>query len=163
MITHWSFLLALGLIMLSPALARQDPYLPELVPKAEIPGEELYGELVEEVQKLHNQEINYIQYLGAMAARQQREEDLIQQQQLVLQQKQEQLGDDSGSLLLDEIPADSPTKSLNRLERLPTLPKPVPFQKPKDEKRSNHYMSLCHFKLCNMGRKRNTRLLHFWN
>ncbi|KAJ6646655.1 hypothetical protein Bhyg_01868 [Pseudolycoriella hygida] len=28
------------------------------------------------------------------------------------------------------------------------------------KKNSNQYMSVCHFKICNMGRKRNTRHLH---
>ncbi|XP_058465434.1 uncharacterized protein LOC131438994 [Malaya genurostris] len=168
MITHWNVLLVMGLLMFSPALGRQEPYLSDLSSKVEIPGEELYSEMVDEVQKLHNQEINYLQYLGAMAIRQQREEELLRRQQQTVQQKQKQLqqaevGDDSVTSILEELPDDSPVKSLNRLNRLQTVPKTVPYQKAKDEKKSNHYMSLCHFKLCNMGRKRNTRFLHFWN
>ncbi|XP_037032439.1 uncharacterized protein LOC119071592 isoform X2 [Bradysia coprophila] len=31
------------------------------------------------------------------------------------------------------------------------------------KKNSNQYMSVCHFKICNMGRKRNTRHLHLNN
>ncbi|XP_058830290.1 uncharacterized protein LOC131689310 [Topomyia yanbarensis] len=167
MITHWNVLLAMGLLVfISPALARQDPYLPEISSKVEIPGEELYNEMVDEVQKLHNQEINYLQYLGAMAVRQQREEELLQQKQQQQQQSpqpQTVVGDDSVSAILDELPVDSPVKSLNRLGRLQPTQKLLSYQKSKDEKKSNHYMSLCHFKLCNMGRKRNTRFLHFWN
>ncbi|XP_055610740.1 uncharacterized protein LOC129757501 [Uranotaenia lowii] len=192
MITHWNLVLVLGMFtVLSPAaLARQaDSYTPpELAvgPRAELPAaEELYSDLVDEVQKLHNQEINYLQYLATLANRQQRQEDLLQQQQAVLEelqekqqvaahrhQQQKQLltgdaADESLVDLLNEIPADSgANKNLNRLARLhEQLPKQqLPYQtKAKDEKKDRPYMSLCHFKLCNMGRKRNTRFLHFWN
>lgn len=171
MITHWNFLLALGLAMFGYALARPDPYLSDLNPKADIPGEELYNELVGEVQKLHSQEVNYLQHLGAIAASQQRQEELIHLQQKALEEQvmprhrrplqpypEEQ---QVASLLEDSI--DSPTTNSNRGGRLQEPLKPLPYQKAKDEKKSTHpYMSLCHFKLCNMGRKRNTRFLHFW-
>lgn len=163
---YWNFMLTLGLLMLGSALARQDSYLSELNPKAEIPGEELYSDLVDEVQKLHSQEINLLQYMGAIAARNQHQENIIQHQQQVLEQREQQqspLADESLSSLLDELPADSAAKNLNRVGRVQTLQKPVVF-KSNNEKKNNHpYMSLCHFKLCNMGRKRNTRFLHFWN
>lgn len=140
----------------SPALARQDPY----ISKADMPAEELYSELADEVQKLHNQELKLLQYLGGLAAKQQQEEELIQQELHKQQQQQQQqlTVDDS---LLDDLPAENPVKTLNRLARLQDLPKPLTYQKPREEKKSNHYMSLCHFKLCNMGRKRNNR--YFWN
>lgn len=156
MITHWSLLIAVGLMALaSPALARQDPYLP---------GEELYNELADEVQKLHKEELKLLQIMGNMAAKQQQEEELLQQELSKQQQQQQQSGDDSLGSLLDELPAENPVKALNRLSRLQEHPKPISSaQKPREEKKSNHYMSLCHFKLCNMGRKRNTRYLSFWN
>ncbi|XP_055531686.1 uncharacterized protein LOC129722342 [Wyeomyia smithii] len=168
MITHWSFLLGLGLLVMTPALARPDPYQSELNPKADIPSEILYNDLVDEMQKLHNKEDNYLQYLAAKAIRQQREEDLLQQkqqelqQQLMLQQSPAAVAavEEAESSNLDEVPAESPIKTLNRLH---TTPKLLSYPKARDEKKSNiHYMSLCHFKLCNMGRKRNTRFLHFW-
>lgn len=160
MITHWSLLIAVGLMALaSPALARQDPYLP----RTDIPGEELYNELADEVQKLHKEELKLLQIMGNMAAKQQQEEELLQQELAKQQQQQQQSGDDSLGSLLDELPAENPVKALNRLSRLQEHPKPISAQKPREEKKSNHYMSLCHFKLCNMGRKRNTRYLSFWN
>ncbi|XP_065086260.1 uncharacterized protein CNMa [Ochlerotatus camptorhynchus] len=154
MITHCSFLLlVVGLMAFaSPALARQDSYLP----KDDIPGEELYNELAGEVHKLHNQELKLLQFLGGMTAKQQQDEELIQQEL----HKQQQPESDT---LLDDLPAENPVKTLGRLARLQELPKPLTYQKPREEKKSNHYMSLCHFKLCNMGRKRNTRYLSFWN
>lgn len=143
MITHWSLLLALGLLVLSPALAHQDFYIPDLSSKAEIPGEEIYNELVDEVQKLHNQEINYLQYLGAVAARQQREEEMLQQQKQEQQRRSslQQFGDEAAASIVDEIPAESSVKDLNRLGRLQELPKPLPYQKAKEEKKSNHCKS----------------------
>lgn len=158
MIIHSSFFLLTVWLMAfaSSALARQDSY--NL--KADIPAEELYSELADEVHKIHNQELKLLQYLGGIAAKQQQEEELIQQElhKQQQQQQQQQTGDDS---LLDDLPAENPVKTLNRLARLQELPKPLTYQKPREEKKSNHYMSLCHFKLCNMGRKRNNR--YFWN
>lgn len=161
MITHWSCLLiAVGLMAFaSPALARQEAYFP----KADIPGEELYNELADEVQKLHKEELKLLQIMGNMAAKQQQEEELIQQELAQRQLQQQQNGDDTTGSLLDDLPAENPVKALNRLARLQEHPKPLSYQKPREEKKSNHYMSLCHFKLCNMGRKRNTRYLSFWN
>lgn len=158
MITHRRFLLlTVGLMAcVGPALARQEPYLP----RGDVPGEELYSELADEVHKLHNQELKLLQYLGGLATKQQQEEELIQQElhKQQHQQQQQQTVDDS---LLDDVPAENPVKVLNRLARLQEVPKPMTYQKPREEKKSNHYMSLCHFKLCNMGRKRNNR--YFWN
>ncbi|EAT37495.1 AAEL010529-PA [Aedes aegypti] len=158
MITHWSCLLiAVGLMAFAgPALARQDTYLP----RADIPGEELFNELADDVQKLHKEQLKLLQIVGNMAAKQQQEEELLQQE---IQKQQQQNGDDSIGSLLDDLPAENPVKTLNRLTRLQEHPKPISSQKPREEKKSNHYMSLCHFKLCNMGRKRNTRYLSFWN
>lgn len=149
--------------------------------KEDIPVEELYNELVEEEQKLHDKEVNYIQVLGAVAARQLREEELLQQQERRQERQRAHLaqlaaavnGDngDQGqqqASLLDELPAamgESSTSRLAREQQQQQLlaPKAMTYQKAKDEKKNNHYMALCHFKLCNMGRKRNTRFLHFWN
>lgn len=148
MITHCRLLLlAVGLMAVaSPALARQD-----------IPGEELYNELAEEVHKVHTQEMKLLQYLGGLAAKQQQEEELIQQEL----QKQQQLQTARDDSLLDDVPAENPVKVLNRLSKLQDFAKTPSYQKPREEKKSNHYMSLCHFKLCNMGRKRTNR--YFWN
>lgn len=159
MITHCSILLlAVGLMAFAgPALARQDSYLP----KADIPGDELYNELADEVHKMHNEELKLIGYLQRMATRHEQEEEMIQQElHKQQQQQQQQAVEDS---LLDDIPVENPVKTLSKLSRLQELPKPLAYQKPREEKKSNHYMSLCHFKLCNMGRKRNTRYLSFWN
>lgn len=153
----WCHLLAVGLLMLSPALARPNPLLPELAPKENL-AEELLNELVEDVQKLHQKEANYVQFLGEVAIRQQREEELIQQQQQQIQRAQ--LSGDDVTSLLDEFPVESSAARMARFQQ--SAPKSVPTLKSKDEKKSNHYMSLCHFKLCNMGRKRNSRFLHFW-
>lgn len=141
--------------------------------KEDIPVEELYNELVEEEQKLHDKEVNYLQVLGAVAARQLRDEELLQQQERRQDRQRAQLaqlaaavtgngGDQQQASLLDELPpVESAASRLAREQQV--LPKAVPYQKAKDEKKNNHYMALCHFKLCNMGRKRNTRFLHFWN
>lgn len=140
--------------------------------KEDIPVEELYNELVEEEQKLHDKEVNYIQVLGAVAARQLREEELLQQQERRQDRQRAQLAQLAAAVngadqqqqasLLDELsPVESAATRLAREQQV--LPKALPYQKAKDEKKNNHYMALCHFKLCNMGRKRNTRFLHFWN
>lgn len=150
--------------------------------KEDIPVEELYNELVEEEQKLHDKEVNYIQVLGAVAARQLREEELLQQQERRQERQRAHLtqlaaaaaavngGDqEQQASLLDELPAVGESSAASRLAREQQqqqqmlAPKAMPYQKAKDEKKNNHYMALCHFKLCNMGRKRNTRFLHFWN
>lgn len=149
--------------------------------KEDIPVEELYNELVEEEQKLHDKEVNYIQVLGAVAARQLREEELLQQQERRQERQRTHLaqlaaaaaavngGDqEQQASLLDELPAVGESSAASRLAREQQqqqmlAPKAMPYQKAKDEKKNNHYMALCHFKLCNMGRKRNTRFLHFWN
>lgn len=148
MITHWSYLLiATGLMAFaSPAAA--------YIPKAEISGDEVYNELADEVQKLHREELKLLQIMGNMAAKQQQDEEILQQE---LQKQQPSNGDD---LLVEDLPAENPVKALNRLARLQEHPKALSYQKPREEKKNNHYMSLCHFKLCNMGRKRNTR--YFW-
>ncbi|XP_053686103.1 uncharacterized protein LOC128735643 [Sabethes cyaneus] len=145
MITHWNFLLGLGLLILAPALARPDPYQSELNPKAEIPGEVLYNELVDDLQKVQ-QDITYLRILGAAAIRQQREHVLPPLPGVPVSEE-------------DDLLVESPDRQLNRINNTPKL---VQNQKAKDDKKSNHYMSLCHFKLCNMGRKRNTRFLHFF-
>lgn len=151
--------------------------------KEDIPVEELYNELVEEEQKLHDKEVNYIQVLGAVAARQLREEELLQQQERRQERQRAHLaqlaaaaavngGDQDQqqqASLLDELPAMGESSAASRLAREQQqqqqllAPKAMPYTKAKDEKKNNHYMALCHFKLCNMGRKRNTRFLHFWN
>lgn len=141
--------------------------------KEDIPVEELYNELIEEEQKLHDKEVNYIQVLGAVAARQLREEELLQQQEHRQDRQRAHLAQLAAAVnggeqeqqasLLDELP-ESATSRLAREQQQQMLPpKSLPYQKAKDEKKNNHYMALCHFKLCNMGRKRNTRFLHFWN
>lgn len=147
---------------------------------------ELYSELAEEFQRLHNQEIRFLQYLSVQAERQQREENYLQQQR----EQQQQLLDARNSLLedgsvLDELRpeyggAGGPSATIGdeggagtgrNLNGFPqdvsaqteTAQKEVPHQKSKNEKKNHHYMSLCHFKLCNMGRKRNQRFPQFWN
>lgn len=130
MIIHSSiFLLTVWLMAFaSPAQARQDLY----IPKADIPAEELYNELADEVHKLHNQELKLLHYLGGLAAKQQQEEELIQQE---LHKQQQQNGDDS---FLDDLPVENPVKTMNRLVRLQDLPKPLSFPKPREEKKSSH-------------------------
>lgn len=174
-----SSLLAVSLLLLlslgpMATWARPNP----LDLKDDIPVEELYNELVEEEQKLHDKEINYIQALGAVAARQLHEEELLQQQERRQERQRAHLAQLAAAMngggdqeqqasLLDELPAmaDSSSSRLAREQQQQVLvaPKAMPYQKAKDEKKNNHYMALCHFKLCNMGRKRNTRFLHFWN
>lgn len=121
--------------------------------KEDIPVEELYNELVEEEQKLHDKEVNYLQVLGAVAARQLREEELLQQQERRQDRQRAQLaqlaaaavngGDQlqQQASLLDELPpVESAASRLAREQQV--LPKAVPFQKAKDEKKNNH----CEFK-----------------
>lgn len=141
---------------------------------------EMYGELAEEFQRLHNQEIRFLQYLSVQAERQQREEAYLQaqreQQQLAVDARNVLLDDASGPLLEDlpqEYSRDEATltgagsgRNLNGFGGpVSTEPvqKEIPHQKSKNDKKNNHYMSLCHFKLCNMGRKRNQRFPQFWN
>lgn len=150
--------------------------------KEDIPVEELFNELVEEEEKLHDKEVNYLQALGAVAARQLREEQLLQQQERHQERQRVHLaqlaaaavngGDQEQqqqASLLDELPAgmgesSAASRSAREQQQQQLLaPKAMPYTKAKDEKKNNHYMALCHFKLCNMGRKRNTRFLHFWN
>lgn len=153
--------------------------------KEDIPVEELFNELVEEEEKLHDKEVNYLQALGAVAARQQREEQLLQQQERHQERQrahlaqlaaaaavnggdQEQQQQQQQASLLDELPALGESSAASRSAREQQqqqllAPKAMTYAKAKDEKKNNHYMALCHFKLCNMGRKRNTRFLHFWN
>lgn len=176
--SNWCPLLAVSLLLaLGPMATWARPDRSGLLAaadlKEDIPVEELYNELVEEEQKLHDKEVNYLQVLGAVAARQLRDEELLQQQERRQERQRAQLaqlaaaavngGDQQQASLLDELPpVESAASRLAREQQV--LPKAqVPYQKAKDEKKNNHYMALCHFKLCNMGRKRNTRFLHFWN
>lgn len=149
--------------------------------KEDIPVEELFNELVEEAEILHDKEVNYLQALGAVAARQQREEQLLLQQERHQERQRAHLaqlaaatvngGDQEQqqqASLLDELPALGESSAASRSAREQQqqqllAPKAMTYTKAKDEKKNNHYMALCHFKLCNMGRKRNTRFLHFWN
>lgn len=168
------------LLSLGPLATRARPDRSALADlKEDIPVEELYNELVEEEQKLHDKEVNYIQVLGAVAARQLREEELLQHQERRQERQRAHLAELAAAVngdgdqqqqqasLLDELPAVGESSAASRLAREQQqqilAPKAMPFQKAKDEKKNNHYMALCHFKLCNMGRKRNTRFLHFWN
>lgn len=177
--SNWCSLLAASLLLalsLGPVATWARPDRSGLLAapldlKEDIPVEELYNELVEEEQKLHDKEVNYIQVLGAVAARQLREEELLQQQERRQDRQRAQLAqlaaavngaDQQQASLLDDLPqVESAASRLAREQQV--LPKALPYQKAKDEKKNNHYMALCHFKLCNMGRKRNTRFLHFWN
>lgn len=177
--SNWCSLLAASLLLalsLGPVATWARPDRSGLLAapldlKEDIPVEELYNELVEEEQKLHDKEVNYIQVLGAVAARQLREEELLQQQERRQDRQRAQLAqlaaavngaDQQQASLLDDLPqVESAASRLAREQQV--LPKVLPYQKAKEEKKNNHYMALCHFKLCNMGRKRNTRFLHFWN
>ncbi|XP_050075731.1 uncharacterized protein LOC126563149 [Anopheles maculipalpis] len=168
MITHWT------LIVLVAVAAITGPYTALARPTEPEAPAEIYSELAEEFQRLHNQEIRFLQYLSVQAERQQREEAYLQaqreQQQLALDTRNSLL-DDTGSLL-DELPQEygrSETegagvsgRNLNgfgheMVTQTESVQKEIPHQKSKNDKKNNHYMSLCHFKLCNMGRKRNQR------
>ncbi|XP_055685955.1 uncharacterized protein LOC129791694 [Lutzomyia longipalpis] len=69
-----------------------------------------------------------------------------------------------------DITAKSIAGSSEVSERNPTenLPTPLPYvgsygtrgNMQKKDAHTSNYMSLCHFKICNMGRKRNTRYFH---
>ncbi|XP_059613683.1 uncharacterized protein LOC132259889 [Phlebotomus argentipes] len=69
-----------------------------------------------------------------------------------------------------DITAKSIIGSAELSERNPAdaLPTPLPYigsygtrgNLQKKDAHSSNYMSLCHFKICNMGRKRNTRNFH---
>uniref|UniRef100_A0A182PEY1 Uncharacterized protein n=1 Tax=Anopheles epiroticus TaxID=199890 RepID=A0A182PEY1_9DIPT len=168
MITHWTLIVLVAVAITGPytvALARP------LEPDAPA---EIYSELAEEFQRLHNQEIRFLQYLSVQAERQQREEAYLQaqrEQQLALEARGAALLDDAGTLL-DDIPQDfgraedgaanGSGRNLNGFghetaTQSEPVQKAIPHQKSKADKKNNHYMSLCHFKLCNMGRKRNQR------
>uniref|UniRef100_A0A182YJI5 Uncharacterized protein n=1 Tax=Anopheles stephensi TaxID=30069 RepID=A0A182YJI5_ANOST len=171
MITHWT------LIVLVVVAISSGPHSTHARPTEPEAPAEIYSELAEEFQRLHNQEIRFLQYLSVQAERQQREEAYLQaqreQQQLALEARNSLL-DDGGSLL-DELPQEyggarpdeggagnGSGRNLNGFgHEITTQTEPVqkeiPHQKSKNEKKNNHYMSLCHFKLCNMGRKRNQR------
>ncbi|XP_055701275.1 uncharacterized protein LOC129800705 [Phlebotomus papatasi] len=70
-----------------------------------------------------------------------------------------------------DITAKSILENPEVSERNPsdTLPTPLPYvtnygtrgNLQKKDAHSSNYMSLCHFKICNMGRKRNTRNFHY--
>lgn len=176
MITHWTLIVLVAVAISGPYTAHARPTEPET-------PAEIYSDLAEEYQRLHNQEIRFLQYLSVQAERQQREEAYLQaqreQQQLALEARNSLLDDAAGSLL-DELPqeygrAEEGAGAGNGLGRnlngfgheIATQTEPVqkeiPHQKSKNDKKNNHYMSLCHFKLCNMGRKRNQRFPQFWN
>uniref|UniRef100_A0A182N7J2 Uncharacterized protein n=1 Tax=Anopheles dirus TaxID=7168 RepID=A0A182N7J2_9DIPT len=169
MITHWTLIVLVALAISGPYSALARPTEPET-------PSEIYGELAEEFQRLHNQEIRFLQYLSVQAERQQREEAYLQaqrdQQQLALDTRNSLL-DEPGSLL-DDIPQEygRPEEGTGRngngfghevATQTESVQKEIPHQKSKNDKKNNHYMSLCHFKLCNMGRKRNQRFPQFWN
>ncbi|XP_052892281.1 uncharacterized protein LOC128300302 [Anopheles moucheti] len=171
MITHWTLIVLVAVAISGPHSALARPAEPEA-------PAEIYNELAEEYQRLHNQEIRFLQYLSVQAERQQREEAYLQaqreQQQLALDARNSLL-DDAGSLL-DDLPQefgrpDDGTGAGRNLNgyghevsaQTEPVQKEVPHQKSKNDKKNNHYMSLCHFKLCNMGRKRNQRFPQFWN
>ncbi|XP_040152219.1 uncharacterized protein LOC120893997 [Anopheles arabiensis] len=177
MITHWTLIVLVAVAVAGPCTVLARPLEPEA-------PAEIYNELAEEFQRLHNQEIRFLQYLSVQAERQQREEAYLQaqreQQQLALDVRSSSssnaLLDDAGSLL-DDIPqeygraeeaANSSGRNLNgygheSVTQSEPVQKEIPHQKSKNDKKNNHYMSLCHFKLCNMGRKRNQRYPQFWN
>uniref|UniRef100_A0A182K4X3 Secreted protein n=1 Tax=Anopheles christyi TaxID=43041 RepID=A0A182K4X3_9DIPT len=172
MITHWTLIVLVAVAFTGPYMALARPLEPEA-------PAEVYNELAEEFQRLHNQEIRFLQYLSVQAERQQREEAYLQaqrEQQLALDARSALL-DDTGSLL-DDIPqeygraeegtANGSGRNLNgfgheSVTQSEPVQKEIPHQKSKNDKKNNHYMSLCHFKLCNMGRKRNQRFPQFWN
>lgn len=175
MITHWTLIVLVALAISGPYSALARPAEPEA-------PAEIYNELAEEFQRLHNQEIRFLQYLSVQAERQQREEAYLQaqrEQQQLAQDARNSLLDDTGSMF-EDLPQEygrpeegtganaGAGRNLNGFgHEIATQTEPVqkeiPHQKSKNDKKNNHYMSLCHFKLCNMGRKRNQRFPQFWN
>lgn len=170
MITHWTLIMLVAVAISGPYSALARPTEPET-------PSEIYSELAEEFQRLHNQEIRFLQYLSVQAERQQREEAYLQtqrdQQQLALETRNSLL--DESATLLDDIPQEfvrqeeaAAGRNVNGFgheiaTQTESVQKEIPHQKSKNDKKNNHYMSLCHFKLCNMGRKRNQRFPQFWN
>ncbi|ETN59260.1 hypothetical protein AND_009171 [Anopheles darlingi] len=186
MITHWTLLMVVTLLAVGPYRALGRPTEPET---QSVRVEEVYSELADEFRQLHNQELRLLQYLAAQAEHQQHEEAYLQRQreqrELLHAARNSLL--DQGSLL-DEIPAEyGPTSVVSNggdgtaavpamvngrslsaygadlADQTESIQRQIPHQKSKAEKKNNHYMSLCHFKLCNMGRKRNQRFSQFWN
>lgn len=171
--------------MMLVSLAISGPYQALARPMEPEAPAELYSELAEDFQRLHNQEIRFLQYLSMQAERQQREENYLQQQR----EQQQQLLESRNSLLEDgsmldelrpEFGVSNPMGAVDDgivgnngralsgfghdvVAQTEPAQKEVPHQKSKNEKKNHHYMSLCHFKLCNMGRKRNQRFPQFWN
>uniref|UniRef100_A0A2M4C0N5 Putative secreted protein n=1 Tax=Anopheles marajoara TaxID=58244 RepID=A0A2M4C0N5_9DIPT len=187
MITHWTLLMAVMLLAVGPYRALGRPTEPEV---QSLRMEEVYSELADEFRQLHNQELRLLQYLAVQAEHQQREEAYLQRQREHREQLHEARNSllDQGSLL-DDIPAEyGPTSGVanggdgtgtlsagvvngrslsaygtDLTDQTESLQREIPHQKNKSEKKNNHYMSLCHFKLCNMGRKRNQRFAQLWN
>uniref|UniRef100_A0A2M3ZC59 Secreted peptide n=1 Tax=Anopheles braziliensis TaxID=58242 RepID=A0A2M3ZC59_9DIPT len=186
MITHWTLLTVVMLLAMGPYRALGRPTEPEV---QSLRVEEVYSELADEFRQLHNQELRLLQYLAVQAEHQQREEAYLQRQR----EHRELLHEARNSLLdqgspLDDIPAEyGPTSGVSNggdvtgalpamvngrslsaygtdlVDQSETMQREIPHQKSKAEKKNNHYMSLCHFKLCNMGRKRNQRFAQLWN
>lgn len=177
MITHWTLMVLVSVAISGPYSVLARPMQPEA-------PAELYSELADEFQRLHNQELHILQYLSVQAERQQREENYLEQQR----DQQQQLLDSRNSLLEDGAMLDELRPEFGVAGSLPSVDdgvagngrnlngfgheittqtelaqKEIPHQKSKNEKKNHHYMSLCHFKLCNMGRKRNQRFPQFWN
>uniref|UniRef100_A0A2M4AE08 Putative secreted protein n=1 Tax=Anopheles triannulatus TaxID=58253 RepID=A0A2M4AE08_9DIPT len=182
MITHWTLLMVVVLLAVGPYRALGRPTEPEA---QSVRVEEVYSELADEFRQLHNQELRLLQYLAVQAEHQQHEETYLQRQR---EQQREMLHEARNSLLdqgslLDDIPAEYGAVAagvVNGGDAVPAVvngrslnaygtdladqtERQIPHQKSKAEKKNNHYMSLCHFKLCNMGRKRNQRFSQFWN
>lgn len=151
--------------MMLVSLAISGPYKALARPMEPEAPAELYSELAEEFQRLHNQEIRFLQYLSAQAERQQREENYLQQQR----EQQQQLLESRNSLLedgsiLDELRPDfgvgNPMAAVddgivgnNRhdvVAQTEPAQKEVPHQKSKNEKKNHHYKRKCYFKLCNL-------------
>uniref|UniRef100_U5ESL0 Putative conserved secreted protein n=1 Tax=Corethrella appendiculata TaxID=1370023 RepID=U5ESL0_9DIPT len=120
-----------------------------------------YDEALNEI-KLQNQELNYLANWIIVKA-------------LSQQQQQDSTSENSNKKLYTttsertfQIQNSRPIEILRSeiVETPEILPTPLPYIKKKmikerEEKKNNNYMSLCHFKICNMGRKRNTRYTHF--
>ncbi|XP_050094384.1 uncharacterized protein LOC126577037 [Anopheles aquasalis] len=186
MITHWTLLMVVTLLAVGPYRALGRPTEPEA---QSLRMEELYSELADEFRQLHNQELRLLQYLAVQAEHQQREEAYLQRQreqrELLHAARNSLL--DQGSLL-DDIPAEYGSTSgvsnggdgtgglppvvngrslsaygTDLADQTDVMQREIPHQKSKAEKKNNHYMSLCHFKLCNMGRKRTQRFAQLWN
>ncbi|XP_052862269.1 uncharacterized protein LOC128268985 [Anopheles cruzii] len=193
MITHWTLVLVLVVgLVLGPYRALGRPTEPEAGARAEEIYSELAEEF-RQLHNQELRLLQYLsvqaerqQHEEAFLQRQREQQQQQQQRQQLLHEARNSLLEEGS--LLDDIPTDLSGgltvnsgggggagdasvisgRNLNSygadlaVQTEPTQ-RETTHQKRQNEKRNNHYMSLCHFKLCNMGRKRNQRFPQFWN